>query len=83
LFSGIVGVIGVVGVLLYFYYNVSREGRLATLRAQLVRTWGGLGRWFVVIAFGAILATTFLSRTSLLIGRVEFLLDAVRGLVGG
>jgi hypothetical protein len=48
-----------------------------------VRVWGGLGRWFILIAFGAILATTFTSRLSLLIGRMQFLLDSVRGLLGG
>jgi hypothetical protein len=49
----------------------------------LVQVWGGLGRWFILVAFGAILATTFMSRLSLLVGRVQFLLDSVRGLVGG
>lgn len=83
LFSGIVVVVGTAGVLLHFYYNIGREGRLSAVRVRLVRSWGGLGRWFIVIAFGAILATTFLARVTLLAGRVQFLLDAVRGLVGG
>jgi hypothetical protein len=83
LFSGVVVVVGTAGVLLHFYYNVGQKGPLATLRARLVQIWGGLGWWFIVIAFGAFLATAFLSRVSLLAGRVQFLLDAVRGLVGG
>jgi hypothetical protein len=49
----------------------------------VVQVWGGLGRWFIVIAFGAILATTFTSRLSLLVGRIQFLLDSVLGLFGG
>ena len=83
LFSGIVALVGTIGVLLHFYFSAGQEGRLAGLRAGLVRVWGGLGRWFVLVAFGAILATTFVSRLSLLAGRVQFLLDSVRVLLGG
>jgi len=83
LFSGFVALAGTTGVLLHFYFASGRESRLAGLRDGLVRTWGGLGRWFIVIAFGAILATTFVSRLSLLIGRIQFLLDSARGLLGG
>lgn len=83
LFSGVIVLVGVIGVLFYFYFGAGGEGRLAQLRQQLVQTWGGLGRWFIFIAFGAILATTFMSRLSLLAGRVQFLLDGVRELVSG
>jgi hypothetical protein len=83
LFSGLVALVGTIGVLLHFYFRSGRDGRLAGLREGLVRTWGGLGRWYILIAFGAILATTFMSRLSLLIGRIQFLLDSVRGLLGG
>lgn len=83
LFSGIVALVGTTGVLLHFHFNTNREGRLAPLRQRLVRSWGGLGRWYLLIAFGALLASTFIARLSLLVGRVQFLLDAVRGLVGG
>jgi hypothetical protein len=82
-FSGVIVLIGTIGVLLHFSFGASREGRLGALRRWLVRTWGGLGRWFIFIAFGAILATTFVSRLSLLVGRIQFLLDAARGLLGG
>lgn len=83
LFSGLVVLAGTTGVLLHFYFNTDQEGRLAGLRSGLVRIWGGLGRWFIAVAFGAILATTFVSRLSLLIGRIQFILDSVRGLLGG
>jgi len=83
LFSGLVVLVGTAGVLLHFYYDASRKGRLAKLREQLVQTWGGLGRWFIVVTFGALLAATFMSRLSLLIARIQFLWDTVRGLVGG
>jgi hypothetical protein len=83
LFSGIVVLAGTVGVLLHFYYGTNQEGRLVKVREWLVWVWGGLGRWFVLVAFAALLATIFLSRLSLLADRIQFLLDAVRGLIGG
>lgn len=83
LFSGLVVLAGATGVLLHFHFSTGGEGPLVRLRDRLVQAWGGLGRWFILVAFGAILATTFMSRLSLLVGRVQFLLDSVRGLVGG
>lgn len=83
LFSGLVVLAGTTGVLLHFHYGAGQEGRLAGLRDRLVRIWGGMGRWFILVAFGAILAATFVSRLSLLAGRVQFLLDSVRGFFGG
>jgi hypothetical protein len=83
LFSGIVVVVGTIGVVLHMTFGRGREGRLSALRDAVVQSWGGLGRWFILVAFAAILATTFLSRLSLLVGRVQFLLDSVQGLLGG
>ncbi len=81
LFSGLVILAGTTGVLLHFHFGAGREGRMARLRDRLVQIWGGLGRWFILIAFGAIFATTFMSRLSLLVGRIQFLLDSVRELL--
>lgn len=83
LISGIVVLIGTIGVLVHFHFAAGQEGPVARLRNGLVRIWGGLGRWFILIAFSAILAVTFTSRLSLLIARIEFLLSSVRGLLGG
>jgi len=78
-FSGIVVLVGTIGVLIHFHFGSGGEGPVA----RLVRTWGGLGRWFILIAFAAILATTFMSRLSFLAGRIQFLVDSARGLLGG
>lgn len=83
LFSGLLVLVSTIGVLLHFYFGRGQEKRPGGIREGLVRVWGGLGRWFILIAFGAILATTFTSRLSLLVGRMQFLLDSVRGLLGG
>jgi hypothetical protein len=81
--SGITVLIGTTGVLIHFHFHSGEEGPVAKLRAGLVRVWGGVGRWFILIAFAAILATTFMSRLSFLAGRVQFLVDSARGLLGG
>jgi hypothetical protein len=73
LFSGALMLLGTAGVLLHFRYASPRPG----LAGRLVQLWAGVGRWLVVIAFGALLATTFLSRLSLLTARLQFLLDAI------
>jgi len=83
LLSGIVVLVGTIGVMLHMTFGRGGEGRLSALRDAVVHWWGGLGRWFILVAFAAILATTFLSRLSLLIGRVQFLLDSIQGLLGG
>lgn len=82
LFSAIVMLVGTTGALLHFYHGAGEEGRLNRLRNFVVGVWGGLGRWFILIAFAAILAATFVGRLSLLVGRIQFLLDGVRDLLG-
>jgi hypothetical protein len=83
LFSGLVVLVGTIGVLLHFYFNADSEGRMSRIRQSVVQVWGGLGRWFILLAFAAILATTFMSRLSFLVGRIQFLLDSARGLLAG
>lgn len=81
--SGVIVLIGTTGVLIHFHFGAREAGPVGRLRAGLVRTWGGLGRWFILIAFAAILAATFMSRLSLLAGRIQFLVDSARGYLGG
>lgn len=81
--SGVVVLIGTLGVLIHFHFGAGETGPVARLRASLVKTWGGVGRWFILIAFAAILATTFMSRLSFLAGRIQFLVDSARGYLGG
>ena len=82
-FSGAVVLVGTIGVLIHFHFGSREEGPVAKFRAGLVRTWGGVGRWFILIAFAAILAATFMSRLSFLAGRIQFLVDSARGFLGG
>jgi hypothetical protein len=58
-------------VMSYFFFSVPHEGRFG-------RTLGrsaGLGRWFLMIAFGAMFGNTVMARLSLFIGRMQFLLN--------
>ena len=60
-------VVGVVSTLIYFYFSKEHKGVL-----------GGVARvgiWFIMVAFGAHFGYTVMARISLLIGRVQFLID--------
>lgn len=67
-------VIGTIGAFLSFRFATAPR-RTATRALDAVgRGWGYVGRWFVLISFGAIFASTAASRVSILIGRVYYLL---------
>lgn len=60
-------VVGVISTLIYFYFSKEHSGVLgATAR---------VGIWFIMIAFGAHFGYTVMGRVSLLIGRVQFLIE--------
>lgn len=82
-FSGVLVLVGTTGVLVHFYFGAGQKGPLAKLWTGVLRAWGGFGRWFILITFAALLATTFMGRLSLLVGRVQFLIDSIRGFIGG
>ncbi|MBI3538023.1 MAG: hypothetical protein HY070_10760 [Chloroflexi bacterium] len=67
-------VIGTIGALLSFRFLAQPQRPLARAFETLARGWGGLGRWFILIAFGAIFADTAVARVSVLIDRVYYLL---------
>jgi hypothetical protein len=61
--------LGVLSVLFYFYFSIEHKG--------LVGKLGTVGIWFLMISFGASFGYTVMARVSLLIGRVQFLVDQV------
>lgn len=73
--SNLLLVIGTIGAFLSFRFIVPTQPR-PPIRAldTLARGWGYLGRWFILIAFGAIFADTAVSRISILISRIYYLL---------
>lgn len=68
-------VVGTVGALLSFRFVRPTATRpAARLVETLGRTWGAFGRWFVLIALGALFASVAVSRISILVNRVYYLL---------
>jgi len=63
-------VIVLLTVLSYFFFSVRPE----TKPGRVLSRSGSLGRWFLMIAFGAMFGNTVMARLSLFIGRVQFLL---------
>ena len=66
-FNNLIVFIGVLTVLCYFFFSKKHEGafgRIATV-----------GIWFLMISFGAAFGYTVMGRVSLLIGRLNFLVN--------
>ncbi len=72
--NGLVILIGVIGAFLAFRFI--QPGNRSWQRAYniLTRGWGTIGRGFIMVAFGAILASLILARVSALVGQLYFLL---------
>ena len=59
--------IGVISTLIYFYFSKEHTGALGVTAK--------VGIWFIMISFGAHFGYTVMGRVSLLIGRVQFLVE--------
>lgn len=60
-------VVGVISTLIYFYFSKEHTGALGVTAK--------VGIWFIMISFGAHFGYTVMGRISLLIGRVQFLVE--------
>ena len=67
-------VFGTIGAFLSFRFVTSTQRPFLRGVDMFARGWGRVGRWFVLVAFGAIFADTAVSRISILIGRMYYLL---------
>jgi hypothetical protein len=73
-FGNLILVVGTFCGLIYFFFSKEHRG-----------AFGGLARvgiWFLMITFGATFGYTVMSRMSLLIGRMDYLLGNWLGLIG-
>jgi len=80
---------GTVSTLMYFYFAAERRpfaegapaGRLRALAAQFrhqaLRLSAGFGQVFLMFTFGALFATTAISRFSLLADRIRFIIETI------
>jgi len=67
LILAIIIVVGVISTLIYFYFSHEHVGALGVTAK--------VGIWFIMISFGAHFGYTVMGRVSLLIGRVQFLIQ--------
>ncbi|MBD3331526.1 hypothetical protein GF356_01645 [candidate division GN15 bacterium] len=67
LLLSLVIVVGVIATLIYFYFSKEHKGILGGTAK--------VGVWFIMISFGAHFGYTVMGRVSLLIGRVQFLIQ--------
>ena len=67
MFGAVIMVVGVVSGLIYFFFSVEHRGAFGAVSR--------VGIYFLMIAFGASFGYTIMARISLLIGRMQFLID--------
>jgi len=70
-------VTGTVCTLIYFTFTAGGQRRLGRLRGRLVRIGAGVGQWFLMIVFGALFGGLVMSRVSLLVERITFLMNVL------
>jgi len=67
--------IGTIGAFLSFRFIIPTGTQVPSRALDVVaRVWGRVGRWFILVAFGASFPDTAVSRISILIGRFYYLL---------
>ena len=72
-FDNIFMVLGTLIVLFYFFFSIEHKGSAGNLAK--------VGRWVMMIGFGASFAGTATGRISLFIGRLQFLLGNWLGII--
>lgn len=71
--------VGTIGTLAYFYFTMGvRKGP----GRAVVRFWAIVGKWVMLITFGAIFGNRIMAYVSLLIERFHFLLSDWLGIIG-
>ena len=69
--------VGTIGAFLSFRFIVPVQPRTPLRALDVVaRGWSYVGRWFILVAFGAIFADTAVSRISILVSRFYYVLQA-------
>jgi hypothetical protein len=66
LINNVIFLVALITVMLYFFFSFEH-------RARPVQAGARMGRWMMMIAFGAIFGSTVMARMSLFIGRLLFL----------
>lgn len=82
LLEGAFVVAGTVCTLMAFSFTFTAQKRrgLAGLWGDLVGLAAGIGRWFLVCAFGVAFAGALTASLSIFIGRIQYLVDVIKAL---
>lgn len=70
-------IVGVISTVLYFFFTAKQTG----VAGRGLRVAAFIGKWTMVLALGAVFATTVTARLALLVGRAQFLLGDWLGLL--
>lgn len=73
--DGLLVVVGTVCTLMAFNFAAPKQGGLAGAWAQVVGALGGVGRVFLVFAFGVAFAGALTTSLSIFIGRMRYIID--------
>lgn len=74
--DAVIAALGTICTLLYFQFGVRKtDGQEQASQGGTTRLWARVGRWTLMVAFGTIFASLVMSRASLFIGRMQFLLS--------
>lgn len=68
-------VVGTLGSLTYFYFTAGGAQKARGLPASALRLGALIGKWFIMITLGALFANAVVARVSLLVGRLDFLVE--------
>ncbi|MGE5137858.1 MAG: hypothetical protein ACM3JD_00225 [Rudaea sp.] len=72
-FNAVLILVGTLGALLAFRFTRQDNTPLLHFYSRAADAWGRLGRGFIMVAFGAILANVLAARVSVLVGQLYFL----------
>ncbi len=70
-------IIGVVSTILYFFFTAKQD----SIAGKALRVPAAIGKLTMILAFGAVFASTVTARLALLVGRAQFLLGDWLGLI--
>lgn len=76
--------VGTVCTLMAFHFAARKQSGLAGLWSRLVGLAGQVGRWFLLVLFGVAFAGALTASLSILIGRVQYILQVLQmlGILG-
>ncbi len=79
--NSVIILVGTLGALLSFRFTTEENNRVMRLYSRIAQGWGRIGRGFIMIAFGAILANVLTARIAVLVGQLYFIFHDALGII--